>query len=159
LLYSKEAQNKIINKLKPFLPIFIIAFSCKTSKILRPTIAELNARTYIVISLQDLMQNKEKYHGHFVETQGHFLLGSERRAIYSYMDIPIGDTIIEYRDFCGLWIVPNVNHPFSYSIPDSLQNRLVRLKGYFDTTKHGHIGACYEATLSNAFDFKIINKQ
>jgi hypothetical protein len=145
--------------MKYILTLLIIFTSCKTTKIYRPTIEELNTKIYVEVSLQELLQNKERYHGQFVQTKGIFHFGFEECAIYYDMNIVLGDTIIKQTEYCGLWIEFKIHDPLHSSYPDSLKNKFVTVRGYYDTTRKGHVGGCYQATLSNTYDLKIGDKE
>jgi hypothetical protein len=136
--------------MKHCLTFLILFTACRTTKAYKPTTADINTKQYKEVSLQHLLQSKGLYHGQYIQTKGLFQFRFEESAIYYDTIFSYGDTTIKYRDYCGLWIELNTYMTY-HQILDSLKDKLVTFKGYFDTTKTGHVGGCYRATLTDAF--------
>src|ERR1700760_1953209 len=79
-----------------------LIFSCATTKVYSPTLSELQTRTINKVSLKELLQNKRKYQGLTIETQGELIYGFEDFSIHYYDEFQIGDTIIKQENFSGL---------------------------------------------------------
>jgi hypothetical protein len=146
--------------------ILAILVSCETTRVYRPTVGELNSKNYVRVSLQELYEYKGKYHGQIVETAGFFRFGFEESAIYLGNEFGINSLLVSLKDStrlfgdaCGIWIDFNLNHPFhQHYPPDSLKRQLVVVKGLFDTTRLGHVGGCYRATLTDTYSIRIVGK-
>lgn len=132
--------------------------SSRSAKICRPTV-ELRKFHFAEVSLQELIENKAFYHGKLVETSGYARFGFEESAIYYDMDIPTLDSVQKFRNECGLWIkfVQQDSPDFRNLV--TLNDKLVKVKGLFDTTKTGHVGGCYRAELTDAFDLVILKNK
>ena len=146
---------KLLNNLK-FLFLIIIAESCHSTKLYSPSFTELNNKKYEKVSIEDLTDNRGRYHGLYVETSGYILQSNEVRTLSFDRNLITTDGTITVREFCCLWLEFNTNYPYYRQYPDSLNNRLVSIKGYFDTTNLGHVSGCYAASLTKAFDLKVI---
>lgn len=155
-----------LNRNFNFVILLTILFSCRNTKTYTPSIGELNSKKYVKVSLQELFENKELYHGQIIETEGYYHFGFEESAIYLENEftsqstrVSLKDSTMLFPDACGIWIEFNINHPFYQHYPDSLSHQLVVVKGLFDTTKTGHVGGCYRAALTHTFGMNIARKE
>ncbi|WP_153800592.1 hypothetical protein [Foetidibacter luteolus] len=131
-----------------------IPFAClapKGSKEL--TLDELNELKVIKLPLGELLENKALYHGQYIQTEGYFESCFERSALYYNHQVKLGDTIIEVKARPELWVRFNYRISLSSAGLDSLRNRLVEVKGFFDTTGKGHLNY-YEAELKNIYSIR-----
>ena len=137
--------------------IIFLAISCKTANVYTPSLAELNLNKFAKIPLEELLKNKGRYHGQFIETEGFFHSAAEETAIYYNSDVYFnGKAVAKYRQGCGLWLDFYPSYPFPNHSFDSV---LVSVRGFFDTTKTGHVGGCYYAALTNAYQMEVVNNK
>lgn len=99
-----------------------------------PSIAELQAKPFIKIGLRELLTNKSLYHGKYVETEGSCSSNFERSALYYDTIFKQIDGGIKYRMYGdALWVD---FHPAYIYHRDSLQHKIIRVRGYFDSSIH-----------------------
>lgn len=133
----------------------LLLFSCVSTRVVSPTLVEMRAKSYEIVSLENLLKEKASFHGKYVQTEGFFNCGNEEQAIYYDIVYTYNDSTIRFREYCGLWLEFNYNDPSNCKCQDSVNKKFVTVRGYFDTTKKGHVGGCYRASLINAFDMSI----
>jgi len=103
------------------------------------------------VPLRKLLTEREKYHGQVVETEGHFSFGFERSALYYDSVFSFSDGSLRVRMYGdALWIEMHPKHPYYFHMPDTLQDRFIRVRGTVDTSHHGHTGM-YTAGLLNVY--------
>jgi|688.fasta_scaffold262261_2 hypothetical protein len=135
----------------------LICCSCATFQVKSPSRDEMRSKVYKRVSLETLLSDKAIYHGRYVQTEGIFNCRFEELAVFYENTYTFDDTVVKWREFCGLWLEFNYDEPSYRGCVDSLRQKYVSVKGFFDTTKKGHVGGCYLASLTNAFDFQIVN--
>jgi len=101
------------------------------------------------IPLYDLLSNKALYHKKMIQTEGYYLQAFEISALYHEFQIDVWNDNKKHYDFGnGLWI--DFDHKkFKYPSYESVQKRIITVKGIFDTTETGHMGI-YVAGLTRA---------
>lgn len=85
---------------KTFLLIYFTA--CTTAKIASPSLAALQTKEVIKVSLHNLLKNKATYQGYYIETEGVYKRSFEESAIYYPITLPLGDTVIKGELITGI---------------------------------------------------------
>ncbi len=123
--------------------LFVVSLiACEVSKTHRIAKTQCEKASFLPLKFSDLIHNKAKYHGTLVETQGYCRFGFERSRLrfdtVSFSWDRDSDYLSYYSD---IWLEfgPSV----SYKTLDSLNEKFVIVKGLYDTSKHGHIGAYF----------------
>ncbi len=94
-------------------------------------------KTVPYLSIDDLISNKAKYHGQYIQTAGFYRQGFEESAIYYVEHLQHSNPTIKLKEIGkGLWIDFNHNKVSMVTL-DSIQDKLVIVRGIFDTT---HLG-------------------
>ena len=133
-----------------FLTISSAITSCHTSS----RQIQRHVGPILKVGIGDLVRNVGKYNNLVIETEGIIHHGYEEIAIYSPQNyLQNGDTIKSIDLSNGIWIQSTLRYPESESFYDSLQNKIVKVIGLFDTTKTGHLGN-YRGTLVRT-EFKL----
>jgi hypothetical protein len=117
-----------------------------SGKIIPPALGDSIA----FVPINNLVSNKSKYHGKWVETEAYFSFGFEESGLSYDSLIKTLDGVMKFRIHNAIWIDFISSHPFSQKLPDSINNNFVRLRGYYDTTKTGHMGL-YSAELTHTY--------
>ncbi len=151
----------MIIRTKLFIALVIptLIFSCATTKIYSPTLAELQTHTINKVSLKELLQNKRQYQGLTIETQGELIYGFEDFSIHYYDEFQIGDTIIKQENFSGLGLELHRDLHYDQSYLESLRDKQIIVRGVFDTTDYIKIsGLPEQGLLRNVFYFQPADK-
>jgi hypothetical protein len=99
----------------------------------------------IKISMVELLENLEKYHGRWVETEGDFYFGFELCLLWC--DKPAFKKAVP-----ALWIRLN-GFGGNYDTYSKINKAKVRVKGLIDVKQHGH-SDIYPATIDKTFFFQ-----
>ena len=139
------------------IPIIICLAQCtanrESGKITPPALADSIA----FVEINDLVSNKSKYHGKWVETEAFYSFGFEKSGLSYDSTIKTLDGYMKFRIHNAIWVEFISSHPYAQNLPDSLNNNLVRLRGYYDTTKTGHMGL-YSAELTHTYFLKTVRQ-
>jgi len=119
------------------------------------TLEQIGSMPFLFVDVNDLVKNKSKYHGKWVETEAYFSKGFEKSELSYDSTIMTTDGTLTFRVPNALWVEFHYSHPYYQKVPDSINHKLVRVRGFFDTTKTGHLGY-YSAELSEAYFMKIV---
>src|SRR5690349_15722072 len=111
--------------------IFFVYLSCKTTKVYSPKLEIVKSQNYEFVPMNKLMEQTSKYHGHYIETKGYFHYAFEECGIYYDIEFSSNDTIIKFRDPCGLWVDFHSSLPVyrASSALDSIQNKTITVRG------------------------------
>jgi hypothetical protein len=104
----------------------------------------------LFVPINNLVSNKSQYHGKWVETEAYYSFGFENSGLSYDSLIKTLDGDMKFRIHNAIWVEFISSHPYSQNLPDSINNKLVRLRGYYDTTKTGHMGL-YSAELTHTY--------
>jgi hypothetical protein len=135
------------NKLIPglLLPVFLFGQSCNSKPLHK---SEERDIVYAKVSLEHLLDSLGNYHNKPVETAAYFVCGFERHEIMPEVPHEITPPGGRYYDWSrSIWI----NEQYSRSmLPcNSVNKRIVVVRGVLDTSQHGHLGE-YKATIKEA---------
>jgi hypothetical protein len=134
-------------------------FSCTTTKVYSPTLAELQAKTLSTIPLKELLQNKVKYQGQIIETEGELIYGFEDFSLHYYDEFQIGDKTIRQQNFSGLGLELHHDLHFDQTYLKNLNDKLIRVKGVFDTMNYEKLsGLPDKGLLKNVFYFQPVDR-
>jgi len=126
--------------------ILFLLISCSGPAALHKDKLHQNDIVLKQVPLEELLLHKGRYHNQYIETKGYYLSAFEISGLFDTITFPSGDTMITHVDYTrGLWVEFGKKHPEF----DSVQKRIIKIRGLFDTTNTGHMGN-YEATISGA---------
>lgn len=154
LLYVHHLIKRNIMKMPPGFFVALITswcISCTPAKQTRLTIPVLESKPVKFIPLRELLVNRGHYSGHLIETEGLSAFGFERSGLYYDSLLQTIDGTIQFTCYGdALWLEMHPAHPFYFHMPDSLNDKKIRVRGILDTTDHGHTGM-YTATLRDIY--------
>jgi len=127
--------------------LFAIGLSACASNNAQKSMVVYSDTGFNKVKYSDLIYNKSEYHGKLIETEGYFQFGFEKFRII-YDTVPFSwtkdsDPLLHYSD---IWT--ELDSPDLYKRLDSLNRKYVRVRGLYDTSRHGHNEA-YFAEITN----------
>ena len=142
--------------IKTILLLLTTAFllTCKTTKEVSLSIADLDNKPIEVVQINDLVTKKSTYHGKWVETEGYYSFGFEKSELSYDLALTL-DGNLKFRVYNAIWVEFHHSHPYYFRHPDSINHKFVRVRGYFDTTKTGHLGS-YSSEITNTYLMQIL---
>ena len=123
-------------------------FSCKSIGISSNASNEKIIPRFVQIN--ELVSNKSKYHGEWIETEGYYSFGFERSELSYDSTFKLIDGSITSRIHNALWIEFSPQFKNHSKISKNANTAYVRVQGFLDTTQRGHMGI-YSAELTNTY--------
>lgn len=159
---TAASRNRCIPATTQMLKLFIFAFftiyltNCQSNSKLSQTLDQVKDNPVVIAQINDLVTNKSKYHGKWVETVAYYSYGFEKSELYYDSTLPTLDGKLNFRVYHAIWVEFHYSHPYAQHLPDSVNHKLVRIRGKYDSTKTGHLGY-YSAGITNTYLMKVIN--